>query len=490
MTRAPLDTPSRALVVGGGIAGLLAARVLADHYERVTILERDRFAERPQRRPGVPQAAHQHVLLLRGLHALERFFPGIRAELIAAGVPVVDMARDVAWLTAAGWGIRFPSELQMLACSRELLEWTIRRRLGTVSNVALAGGSEVTGLRLAGERVAAVRCRARGGAGPGQAEHDEPAELVVDASGRHSRLPDWLEQAGFPRPREVVVDGLLGYASRIYRLLPDSGRHDWTGAYVQSAPPRHLRGGLVLPVEGGRWHVTLAGAGGDYPPTDERGFLEFARSLRDSIVYDAIRRAEPLTPIAGFRATENRWRRYDELAGRPHGLLSLGDAVCAFNPVYAQGMTAAARATEALAAVLAAGTADVVRRFDRALARVYASCWQLATGEDLRLPQAVGGRRNLGLRLLHAYMDRVTQLTTTRRDVRLAFLRTMHMLDEPTALFRPAILWAVARTMVAPPSRPTTIDLPGDDDAPTVTLRLPAVPGGAAARGGGHHHRR
>ncbi len=438
----------RAIVIGGSIAGLLAARLLADHFDLVTVLERDEWVDAPLRRAGVPQAAHQHVLLLRGLQIAERLFPGVRDELIAHGAPVVDMAADMAWLTPAGWGVRFPSDLKMLTCSRELLEWTLRRRLLALPNVRAIDSIETIGLVEEAGAIAGVRVRARRA---GTAQEQERAALVVDASGRHTRLPDWLAQIGRPKPQEIVVDGRLGYASRVYRLT-NPERLEWRGAYVQPAPPAHTRGGVIFPLEGERWHVTLAGIGGDYPPTDEAGFLAFARSLRDPILHDALRDAEALTPIAGYRATENRRRCYERMADWPDGLVALGDAACAFNPVYAQGMTTAALAAETLAALLTQRTRHgaidhrgLGRQFQRALARVNAPPWQLATSEDLRLPQTTGARAGTMTRIMHRYLDRVIALTTTRADVRLAFLRTMHMLDGPSAICAPHIVWAALR---------------------------------------------
>ncbi len=460
VTRKNMSTPTStgnrapgAVVIGGSIAGLLTARVLSDHFDGVTIVERDQLADAPAHRAGAPQAAHQHVLLLRGLQVVERLFPGMREELLALGAPLVDMASEMAWLTPAGWGVRFASELKMVTCSRELLEWALRRRLLALKNVRTIQATDVTGL-VQERAIAGVRLRARHSA---TGERSEPAQLVVDASGRHSKAPEWLEALGFARPTEEVVNGFLGYASRVYRV-PDADRFAWRGAYVQPAPPAHTRGGVIFPLEGQRWHVTLAGVGGDYPPTDEAGFLAFARSLRSSILYDAIRGAEPLTPIAGYRATENCRRRYEQMRRLPDGLVVLGDAACSFNPVYAQGMTTAALAAETLGTLLAqqprrTGVLELTgfsRRFQRALAQVHAAPWRLATSEDLRLPQTTGARPHALTRVLHGYMDRVIRLTTERPDVRLTFLRSMHMLEGPSALFAPRVVWAAFRSVSTP----------------------------------------
>src|SRR4029077_18578506 len=185
-------------------------------------------------------------------------------------------------------------------------------------------------------------------------------------------------------PEETVVNSFQGYASRFYRP-PAEFESDWKALYIQQAPPADPRGGLVIPVEGGRWHVSLVGGDGDYPPTDEAGFLAFARSLRSPALYEAIAGAEPLSRIAGHRATENRLRHYDRLGRLPDGVVAVGDAVCAFNPVYGQGMTAAALGAEVLDHWLGEDWHRGPGRgcvFQRLLARATAAAWQLSVGAD------------------------------------------------------------------------------------------------------------
>jgi 2-polyprenyl-6-methoxyphenol hydroxylase-like FAD-dependent oxidoreductase len=441
-------TGSHAVVVGGSVAGLLAARVLADHFERVTVVERDRFPATAAPRPGVPQARHQHVLLERGRRVLERLFPGLQAELVEAGAPVLDMGADVAWLTPAGWGVRFPSSLPLLACSRDLLEWGVRRRLGAQPEVSFMTEADVVGLvpTPEGRGVAGVFVRSRGEAGRTRRLE---ADVVIDASGRESRAPRWLEALGCERPEETVVNASLGYASRVYRRagqLPAGVG----GVYVQAAPPEVTRGGVAFPLEGGRFMVTLVGLGGDHPPTHDEGFLAFAGSLRSPLIHDAIAGNEPDGPISSSRATVNRWRHYERLARGPERFLVLGDAACAFNPVYAQGMTTAAIGADLLDRVLDEGRGDpgLGRRFQAALARANSSAWMLATGEDARVRGAVGVRRSRGTRFLHRYMDEVMRLTTRDAAVRRVFLEAFHLLRSPAALFAPWIVARVVRQLV------------------------------------------
>jgi 2-polyprenyl-6-methoxyphenol hydroxylase-like FAD-dependent oxidoreductase len=442
----PSNTGRHAIVIGGSIAGLLAGRVLADYVDRVTIIERDRFPEGPASRKGVPQARHVHVLLKRGQTILERLFPGIEAELTAAGVPAVDWIADSQALGARGWLPRFQTNLKGLSPSRDLLEWTIRQRLAQHGRIAFKEACDVVGLlpNSSASGVAGVRVRARNEEAHALGdEEDLAADFVLDASGRDSRAPDWLEALGYARPQETVVNSFLGYASRCYQA-PTDGNVDWKLLLLPRQPPALKRGGAIYLVEGNRWIITLSGGGKDYPPTDEAGFLDFARSLAHPALYDAIKDAQPLSPISGYRRTENRWRHYERLARWPEGFVAVGDAVCAFNPVYGQGMSVAALGAETLERLLREQSdgdlTGLARRFQKALAKLTATPWQLATGADFRYPETEGGQPDRKARLSWRYGDAVRELAHDNRRVYQTFIEVAHLLRPPTALFQPAIV--------------------------------------------------
>jgi flavin-dependent dehydrogenase len=311
-----IGSGSHALVIGSSIAGLVAARVLLNHFERVTVVERDHLPQAPEPRPGVPQASHVHVLLIQGQKILEQLFPGLEAELIAAGAPLVDWTADLPWLNVWGWASRFPSNLVSLTCSRSLLEWLVRRRLNTYPNLQFLQACQVKGLMAnkSKSRVTGVKLHFR----------DEPheaelaADLVVDASGRNSQMPKWLEALDYPPPSETVVNSFLGYSTRWYER-PENFQADWKLLNVSYKLPHDQHGGVLYSVEKNRWVVTLVGIGRDYPPTDEAGFLEFVRNLRSPVIYEAIKDARPISPIYGYRRTENCWRHYEKLSRLPEG---------------------------------------------------------------------------------------------------------------------------------------------------------------------------
>ena len=251
-----------------------------------------------------------------------------------------------------------------------------------------------------------------------------------------------------PTPEETVVDASLGYATRVYDV-PANLNTRWKAVYIQSAAPDEPRGGIMFPIEGNRWVLTLIGSGGDYPPNDEDGFLEFAASLRHPILADAIRAAEPVSPIWGYRRTENRWRHYEKLT-MPVGLLAIGDSLCAFNPVYGQGMTVAAKEAEVLRGLMqgcrsAQDLPRVLEGAQRAIAARVKGPWMIATGNDLRDPRTVGATPTPIDRLVNKYLDRVLAAVADDAVVNAAFFRVLNMIDEPTALFSPRLAVRVLR---------------------------------------------
>jgi pimeloyl-ACP methyl ester carboxylesterase/2-polyprenyl-6-methoxyphenol hydroxylase-like FAD-dependent oxidoreductase len=457
MRAASIEAPDRAIVIGGSMAGLLAARILADRFAQVLIVDRDTYPDEATFRKGVPQSRHLHVLLARGAQILERLLPGFRADLAAAGAVRLRWPADAGVLGAAGWATRRTRSLPLISSRRELVEHVVRRHVATRDPVELLENTDVIGLLTdeSGLSVTGVRIRSR----DDHAEQDLEAGLVVDASGRGSRAPAWLEQLGCGSSRQTVVNAFLGYASRTYARDPTIER-EWRALFLQMKPPAGTRGGGLFPIDGDQWHVTIAGIGGDYPPIDEEGFLEFARSLRSSVLYEAIRDAEPTSAIGAYRRTENQLRHFDELRRWPEGFVVIGDAACCFNPIYGQGMTVAA--TEAL--VLRGWLNDraPAHDFQRRLAKAIANPWLLATGEDFRYPTTEGGRPNVATRLMHRYLDRINATSTTDPVVAAAFNNVVQMVARPTLLFHPEV---VVRTLRGPGTAPSDADpLPPEPD--------------------------
>jgi 2-polyprenyl-6-methoxyphenol hydroxylase-like FAD-dependent oxidoreductase len=385
--------PRQAVVVGGSITGLLVARVLSDYFDQVTIVERDELGDARSFRPGVPQARHAHTLLPPGQAILEQLFPGLIDELLAAGAVAIDPARDIAIYQDGGWRQGPPREQRRsISASRPLLEAALSRRVAARDNIDILHGIEISGLVTdgSGRRVSGIRLAGEHGTAGTSVL---PGMIVVDASGRQSQAPRWLRNLGYPVPEEWRVDSFTGYATRLYRQ-PSPLPTGWKSLYVRPTPADGPRGGVILPLEGGRWYVSLIGMAGEYPPTNEQGFMDFARHLPVPDFYTAIRSAQPLTRPVGFRQTENRIRRYDRLPGYLEGFLVAGDAAIALNPVSALGMTASALGSRALAeclherqAQLALGdVAGLAAAFQERLSSALAGVWHKTTEKEWRWP--------------------------------------------------------------------------------------------------------
>jgi len=437
---------THAVVIGGSLAGLCAARVLADRFDRVTVLDRDAHPTGTFERAGVGQGWHPHALLARGRQELNRLFPGFESGMLAGGALDLDFGLAFAALRAAGWQPREPGGIPALFASRLLLESVVRDLVSRLRNVRLVERTEVRALIAASGsplRIAGVQTRGRDG-GRGELA----ADLVVDASGRSSRAPGWLRRLGIEPPPDSVVDSFCGYSTRWYRL-PERWPWWWRGIWIDAHPPAHPDAGVLFPVEYGRAIVTLVGVARRYPPPDEAGFLSWLAGLRSPILAQAVRCAEPISAIYCHRAMANRFRHYERWGARVAGFLAVGDAVCAFNPIYGQGMTCAAVAAGILAQVLdAVGPTgpELPERFFAAQAPFLTDVWGMATGADFRIPETVGQRPAL-LSLVTAYMDAVFAASMEDAVVRREIVEVINLLKTPAALFAlPVIVRAAMST--------------------------------------------
>jgi 2-polyprenyl-6-methoxyphenol hydroxylase-like FAD-dependent oxidoreductase len=425
----------RAVVLGASMAGLLAARVLADAYAQVTVVDRDPLPEGSAQRRGVPQGHHLHALLARGQQVLEELFPGLTAALVAQGVPAGDMLANARLYLSGHRLQQAHTGLVMLCASRPVLEGQVRARVQALPNVALLDSCDIKGLAATpdGRRVTGARVRRGEG---GSAEDVLGADLVVDATGRGSRTPVWLEALGYARPARDEVRIGLGYATRNYRLPRGALGGDL--AALHGLTPKHPRGGALQVLDAGRLMVTLGGVLGDHPPTDPDGFLAFARSLRFPDIYETIRDAEPLDDPVAFRFPASVRHRYERLTRFPDGLLVLGDAVSSFNPIYGQGITVAALEALALRRHLEPGIRPQPHRFFADLARVVDVPWEIAAGGDLIFP-GVPGRRALKARMVGAYMARLHAAAAHDATLAGAFVRVIGMVAPPQSLLGPGV---------------------------------------------------
>ncbi|MGK5111267.1 FAD-dependent oxidoreductase [Geodermatophilus sp. CPCC 205506] len=428
-----------AVVVGASMAGLLAARVLAERFGRVTVLDSDTLPEDAVPRGGVPQSAHAHGLLAAGLRGLEELFPGLIDELVARGGLVADVQEQFRWVNDGYTIARGRSGMQGILISRPLLEREVRRRTLADPRIELFDRVDVRGLvsddhgRVRG--VAAVDRR-----DPADRESRRwDADLVVDASGRTSRAPDWLAALGAEPPEEERVEVDVAYSTRWYRREP--GQLDGDRGIVIAATPGNPRAGFLLAQEGDRWICALGGYLGDRPPIDPDGFDAYAATLPSPMLHEVIASAEPITEPRRFRFPASVRRRYERLARPPEGLLVTGDAVCSFDPVYGQGMTVACLEALALRDVLRRGVDGpaLPRAFWRAIEPVVDVPWEIAVGGDLRIP-GVRGPLDRRTRVVNGYIGRVHRAAALDPAVGTAFLRVAHLEAPPASLMAPTVM--------------------------------------------------
>jgi 2-polyprenyl-6-methoxyphenol hydroxylase-like FAD-dependent oxidoreductase len=442
------------------MGGLLTARILSDYFDQVTILERDQVNDAPEARKGQPQTRHLHALLAKGLAVMTRYFPDLPQALADNGAIVTDMGDCMRWYTFGGYRVQTPTGFVGALMSRPLLEWQVRRRVLALPNVTLLDEVDVERLAFAdaGRRVEGVQILQRA-----DGEHKLlRADLTVDASGRGTATPKWLEAAGYGKPPESAVKVNMGYATRVYHRRP----HDLPGAnlvIVAGQAPDDKRGGLVFPIEGDRWICTLVGTAADYPPTDEAGFLDYARSLAAPDVYNLIAKAEPLSAIISHKLPSSLRRHYEKMARFPGGYLVLGDAVCSFNPVYGQGMTSAALQAEALAELLAGrkDLAGLAPAYFRRVAKIVDIPWQMAVGEDFRYAETAG-RKAPGTDFINAYGARLHRGTHRDPYLFIEFLKVMNLMQPPASLFHPRTVWHVLRSGRTPQAAPPVLQPAGE----------------------------
>jgi 2-polyprenyl-6-methoxyphenol hydroxylase-like FAD-dependent oxidoreductase len=425
-----------AIVIGSSMAGLLAARVLSDHFGRVTMLERDEFPAPGEPRKGVPQGRHAHGVLATGWRIMQRLFPGFEAELLEAGAQIGDSTGDGLWFQQGGYLAQTDGHLPVICLSRPLLEERVRARVMTLENVQVRTSADVNGL-ISPDRECATGVRIATGTDDDILE----ADLVVDASGRGSRTGAWLETLGYAKPEvsEIRID--MGYASRVYRRKPTDLNGN-THLIMTGKAPHQKRSGVMLAQENNHWIVTLIGMFGDHCPSEEVGFLEFARSLPTPELYNVIADAEPRSEIRSYRYPSSLRRHYERLARFPKGYLVIGDALCSFNPAFGQGMTVAALEAEALEASLAGGLEGLWRRFIKRVTKIVDIPWTLAASADLAYPETQG-KRGPEVKIINAYIGRLLEAAWSDPKLVVAFHQVSNLVKPPSSLFAPGIVWRV-----------------------------------------------
>jgi 2-polyprenyl-6-methoxyphenol hydroxylase-like FAD-dependent oxidoreductase len=389
----------QAVVIGASMAGLMTARVLADYFDQVTVLDRDDIDDKPKVHKSTPQGHHLHVLLLGGQQVLSSLYPGFLERLSSLGAVRYRAGKEIVWFRPDGKTysptstVREPRDLGFdgYCQSRGLLEYCVRQCTAALPNVRFITGSTVQGLLYENGRVQGVRYATPDGS------RQFSADVVVDAGGRGSHAPRWLAELGFQTPVETTIGVDFAYTSTKFRI-PDTYDEPERLQLFFGPPPHFPSGGIMEEIEDHTWHVSLAGRFGNFPPADEAGFLAFARSLHTPRLYELIKDAERVVDIVSYRFPTSVLRHYERLATFPEGFLVLGDAICSFNPIYGQGMSSAALQVNALRHILmersfsGRGTEGLASAFFPQAANIIFTPWTLAANQDLAYPQTKGER--------------------------------------------------------------------------------------------------
>ncbi|MFC6736561.1 FAD-dependent oxidoreductase [Halolamina salina] len=419
------------------MAGLLAARVLTDAYDEVLVVERDSIPSTPAPRRGVPQGHHVHVLLEAGRATICDLFPGYGEELIDAGALIINVGEDLEQYEAGGLLASPATRMEMYCASRPLLEGVVRDRLTALDGVELREECQFVDYRTddSAARVEGVRIRERGDT------ETVPADLVVDATGRTSRTPQWLADNGYESPPTVEVDIDFTYSTIRIDRPPGDRRMLFA---PQSAPRTH--GGAAFPVEGGEWLVTLGGMHDTDPPSTVAGFESFADELPIDGIRELVAEREVVSDgVDRYPFPSNRRRRYAALDGFPENLVVTGDAIASFNPIYGQGMSVAALEAVQLHHLLASGATDAIGpRFFAAAEDVVDIAWSMAVGADSEF-EATTGPAPTGAGLFNRYLSRLVSRARTDSALAEEYYRVVGMEKPPTALLRPRNVWRTVR---------------------------------------------
>lgn len=429
----------KVIIIGGGIAGKLAARVLSDVYQEVIIVEQDSEATSPTPRKGAPQGNHIHALLHAGEHGLEKLFPGISESFYSTGAVKINSTKDLAWRHHGVWKIRYDGGYTTTLQTRPHLEWHINQYIKMIENISVKYNQTVKKYVYdeVENRITGVVLK------NGSIIH---ADLIIDASGASSFSYRWLIEQGIQIPIEKVKIGLM-YVSQIVEL-PENDDRDWTIKLLYPDPPHEKMAGSISKVEGNRYLVTFIGY---HNIINEKEILkgnslvELAKTLPKSDIYQELQNGQPLTDISIYRVPHITWRKIEKVKRFPAGLLMIGDTICRIDPFFGQGMSIAVLEALALKDIFQNQSQDnLAHKFHNEAAKIIAPIWNMVLTEDFRYPETTG-KKPLGLPILQWYAKNVFLLSAKDEKIYDSFIKVMNLKRPMTILMKPSIVFAVLK---------------------------------------------
>ncbi|MEH7745986.1 FAD-dependent oxidoreductase [Neobacillus drentensis] len=436
----------RAIIIGGGISGKLAARVVSDFFKEVMIIERDYEPQGPIPRKGAPQGEHLHALLQAGEHGLEALFPGITKKFHSSGAVKINSTQDLAWFHHGVWKLRFNGGSTTTLQTRPHLEWHIDQYIKAIPNVTFLYNHTVQNYvynEVKNQITGVDVIDSSGG------EKNLTANLVIDASGVNSLSSSWLNKRGVSIPEQKVKIG-LSYISKSF-YLPENDERDWKIKIVYPNPPHEKIGGTISKVEGNRYIVTLNGYHNEVNEKDvvknNNDFMELTKKLPKLDIYRELKDAVPLSSTSIYRVPHIVWRRFDKVKSLPDGLLLIGDTVCRIDPVFGQGMSIAVLEALKLKELLQNESHElqkVTTHFHKQEAKIIAPIWNMVITEDFRYPETIG-KKPAGLSIQQWYAKKIFLLSSENQEIYNSFIKVMNLVRPMTILMSPRIIKQVLK---------------------------------------------
>lgn len=436
----------KAVIIGGGISGKLAARVLSAFFQEVIVLERDPEPQGPLPRKGAPQGEHVHALLFAGANGLEELFPGITEKFIESGAVKINSTQDLAWFHHGVWKLRFAGDYTTILQTRPHLEWQIEQYMKRIPNVSIQYGQIVKDYLYMEEEKRITGVEITDGSESIRTIH---ADLVVDASGASSFSSKWLNQREVHIPEEQVKIDLC-YVTKTVQL-PDNKNRDWAIKLVYPNPPHEKMGGVISKVEGNRYIVSYMGYHHEINEKDllksDNSFIELAKKLPKLDIYQELKKATALSSTSIYRVPKISWRRFDQSKNLPKGLLLIGDTICRIDPFFAQGMSIAVLEALELKKWLTNQTQtnqQVIEAFHKQTGKIISPIWNMVITEDFRYPATVG-KKPAGLSIQQWYAKNIFLLSSKNQSIYEAFIKVMNLLRPTSSLMHPRIIKSVLK---------------------------------------------